>query len=80
MTARSRIRRNIVRVEVATPSCVVFRDRHGAVNPSDRLALSATLPDGTHANLDVVVDRVERDAERPWMALVTCRPASWHES
>ena len=68
--------RAIVQLEKLGEQQIVFRDRYGAVSPSDRLVLSAALPDGQTTNLDVVVDHVTRDAERPWMMTVTCRPAS----
>jgi hypothetical protein len=64
---RARRCRAIVQLEKLGEQQIVFRDR---------LVLSAALPDGQTTNLDVVVDHVTRDAERPWMMTVTCRPAS----
>jgi hypothetical protein len=67
--------RRMVQIENLSSTRITFRERYGAVQPGDRLALAAALPDGSSRNLDVVVDRIERDAERPWMMLVLCRPA-----
>ena len=52
---RARRRPTIVQLEELGQQQIVFRDRYGAVSPSDRLVLSAVLPDGQKTDLDVVV-------------------------